>query len=67
MDAKGNGLLCTKNKTEIETGLNQTKIRFMCILSGCDYLKNIGGKGLLNAKKIVKTMKSDEISEVKKN
>ena len=39
----------------------------MCVLSGCDYLKNIQHIGLVTAHNIVKELKTDVILEVNLN
>ncbi|CDS08505.1 hypothetical protein LRAMOSA09866 [Lichtheimia ramosa] len=59
MNASGHGVMIRQenleNATEIDIkGWNLTKIRHMCILSGCDYLPSLPGIGLKNAHKLLK-------------
>ncbi len=56
LDEQGNGELFERTKLDLkkEFGLeNFERFRWMCILSGCDYLDNITGIGLAKAKKIM--------------
>jgi exonuclease-1 len=56
LDEQGNGELFERTKFDLkkEFGLeNFERFRWMCILSGCDYLDNISGIGLAKAKKIM--------------
>ncbi|CAF4060796.1 unnamed protein product [Rotaria sp. Silwood2] len=56
LDDQGNGELFERTKFDLkkEFGLdNFERFRWMCILSGCDYLENINGIGLVKAKKIM--------------
>ena len=39
------------------------KFKRMCILSGCDYLSNLSGVGLMKAKKFFATIESDNIEK----
>ena len=49
-----------------EFGLeNFERFRWMCILSGCDYLDNIAGIGLAKAKKIMSRTQVSNIELVK--
>ncbi|CAF0788729.1 unnamed protein product [Rotaria sordida] len=56
LDEQGNGELFERTKFDLkkEFGLDSfERFRWMCILSGCDYLENITGIGLVKAKKIM--------------
>ncbi|CAF3685500.1 unnamed protein product [Adineta steineri] len=56
LDDQGNGELFERTKLDIkkEFGLDTfERFRWMCILSGCDYLDNITGIGLAKAKKVM--------------
>ncbi|CAF4707861.1 unnamed protein product [Rotaria sp. Silwood1] len=56
LDEQGNGELFERTKFDLkkEFGLDSfERFRWMCILSGCDYLENISGIGLVKAKKIM--------------
>lgn len=44
---------------------NFERFRWMCILSGCDYLDNIAGIGLVKAKKIMSKTQITNIDLVK--
>ena len=45
-------------------GWDQTKIRHMCILSGCDYLASLPGIGLKSAHKLLKKFRTiDSVSQ----
>lgn len=51
MDINGNGLLIEHDKLHVSMGVNPDtfsfdKFRYMCILSGCDYLSSLPGIGL---------------------
>ncbi|CDH53037.1 related to exo1-exonuclease which interacts withmsh2p [Lichtheimia corymbifera JMRC:FSU:9682] len=63
MNASGHGVMIRRqnleNATEIDMrGWNMTKIRHMCILSGCDYLPSLPGIGLKNAHKLLKNYRT---------
>ena len=63
MDVHGNGILVDENWLHLSMGLkkedfNIDKFRYMCILSGCDYLASLPGIGL-NKSRIFITTNSD--------
>lgn len=63
MNASGHGVMIRRqnleNATEIDMrGWNMTKIRHMCILSGCDYLPSLPGIGLKIAHKLLKNYRT---------
>lgn len=68
MNASGHGVMIRQenlgNATEIDIkGWNLTRIRHMCILSGCDYLPSLPGIGLKNAHKLLKNYRTiDSVS-----
>lgn len=54
MDINGNGLLVDQKKLYLAMGIREDafsleKFRYMCILSGCDYLSSLPGIGLAKA------------------
>ncbi|CAF4002979.1 unnamed protein product, partial [Rotaria magnacalcarata] len=56
LDDQGNGELFEREKFDLkkEFGLDSfERFCWMCILSGCDYLENITGIGLVKAKKVM--------------
>lgn len=65
MDMYGNGVLVEQERLHLAMGLslsdfNIDKFRYMCILSGCDYLASLPGIGLVKACKfIVKSTDTD--------
>jgi 5'-3' exonuclease len=69
MDMNGNGQLIHKEKiisiTQFDSPDNFERFRWMCIMSGCDYLENLPGVGLGKAKKLLKTIKKTEIEDVR--
>lgn len=59
MDHFGNGMMIEKSRLnevlEIQSGFYTfEKFRYMCILSGCDYLPSLSGIGLVKACKVFK-------------
>ena len=53
MDINGNGQLVEKVKI-LKIEFNQfERFRWMCILSGCDYLESLPGIGLGQSKKVI--------------
>lgn len=68
LDLNGNGSLLHKEKidqvTQFESGDKFEKFRWMCILSGCDYLDNLPGIGLGKARKLLKQTRKTEIEMV---
>lgn len=64
MDLNGNGLLVEQDKLHLamdvkSTDFDMDKFRYMCILSGCDYLPSLRGIGLIKAKKFIQSMSSN--------
>ena len=69
MDINGNGLLIEQSKLHIAMGVKQEefsldKFRYMCILSGCDYLPSLPGIGLVKACRFVKRTADPDIFRV---
>lgn len=66
LDLTGNGLLIESEKLAAAMGCKEEKysfdkFRYMCILSGCDYLDSLPGIGLAKAKKFVLTTEDTDI------
>ncbi|XP_021927071.1 exonuclease 1 isoform X2 [Zootermopsis nevadensis] len=65
MDVAGNGLLVEHERLHLAMGIrpenfSSDKFRYMCILSGCDYLPSLPGIGLFKACKfITRTLDTD--------
>jgi len=65
MDLAGNGLLVEQERLHLAMGtppekFSFDKFRYMCILSGCDYLPSLPGIGLSKACKfITRTVDAD--------
>ncbi|XP_076645429.1 exonuclease tos isoform X2 [Halictus rubicundus] len=58
MDVNGDGLLVDQERLHLAMGLraehfSMDSFRYMCILSGCDYLPSLPGIGLNKAKKFI--------------
>lgn len=69
LDENGHGEMFDRNELNLkrEFGLESfERFIWMCILSGCDYLDNIAGIGLVKAKKIMSRTKVSDIELVKK-
>ena len=71
MDVNGDGMLVEKCKLNLALGLQADvysfeKFRYMCILSGCDYLANLPGIGLAKANKVFKLTRNPDIEIVSK-
>jgi len=71
MDVNGNGILVESEKLYLSMGLRQDlfsfdKFRLMCILSGCDYIDNLPGIGLVKACKFVKKTSEQDIFRVRR-
>ncbi|KAL5009267.1 hypothetical protein ScPMuIL_014848 [Solemya velum] len=71
MDFFGNGILIEKSKlnevVQIQNGFYTfDKFRYMCILSGCDYLSSLQGIGLVKACKVFKTARNPDLRQVLK-
>lgn len=70
MDHAGNGILIEKERlnevTEIPGGqYSFDKFRYMCILSGCDYLQSLSGIGLAKANKVFKVARQADVGQVR--
>ena len=69
MDHAGNGILIERNRLnevmELQTGhYTFDKFRYMCILSGCDYLSSLSGIGLAKANKVFKLARQSDLEQV---
>lgn len=69
MDPCGNGLLVDQSLIPLamKQPLDQfslDKFRYMCILSGCDYLPSLPGIGLAKSCKFIKRTADDNICRV---
>ena len=69
MDHSGNGILIEQSHLnqvmDIQTGhFTFDKFRYMCILSGCDYLPSLTGIGLVKANKVFKVARQADIKQV---
>lgn len=69
MDMNGEGMLVEKSKLNLALGLQADmysfeKFRYLCILSGCDYVTNLPGIGLVKATKIFKLTRNPDIGTV---
>ena len=69
MDINGDGVLIEKSKLNVALGLQADvytfeKFRYMCILSGCDYLPSLPGIGLGKAAKVFKLTRCPDIELV---
>ncbi|RUS76102.1 hypothetical protein EGW08_016133 [Elysia chlorotica] len=66
MDFFGNGVLIEKSRLNEVLAIQNSfysfeKFRYMCILSGCDYLPSLPGIGLVKACKVLKTARQQEL------
>lgn len=69
MDHFGNGMMIEKSRLnevlEIQNGFYTfEKFRYMCILSGCDYLPSLSGIGLAKACKVFKLARQTDLKVV---
>lgn len=69
MDWLGNGLLVEQSRLHLAVGwrledFTIEKFRYICILSGCDYLPSLPGIGLIKAKKFITRFVNDDIEKV---
>lgn len=69
MDINGNGLLIENENLYLSMGerpenFSFDKFRYMCILSGCDYLQSLPGIGLAKACRFVKRTVDPDIYRV---
>lgn len=68
-DLSGNGVLVDSEKLYISMKMRPDaytfdKFRYMCILSGCDYLQSLPGVGLKKAQKFIKLTADPDIHNV---
>lgn len=68
IDKFGNGLEIDRarlgNCKQLGNVFTEEKFRYMCILSGCDYLSSIHGIGLAKACKLLKIANNPDIIKV---
>ncbi|XP_040180948.1 exonuclease 1 [Rana temporaria] len=68
MDQFGNGLEIDQDRfgkcKHLGDVFTEEKFRYMCILSGCDYLPSIHGVGLAKASKVLKIANNPDIIQV---
>ena len=69
MDSCGSGLLYEKENLPLSFGTNASKFtfekfRYMCILSGCDYLPSLPGIGLAKACKFFMLTTNTDVKSV---
>lgn len=68
MDQYGNGLEIDQDRfgkcKHLGDVFTEEKFRYMCILSGCDYLPSIHGVGLAKASKVLKIANNPDIIQV---
>lgn len=72
LDLAGNGLLVEQERLHLSMGLTEgaftmDKFRYMCILSGCDYLASLPKIGLAKALRFIKSTVDPDIHRVSKN
>lgn len=72
MDIQGFGTLVEGNKIGLCMKLTQdkynfNKFRYMCILSGCDYLESLPGIGIKKALKFITLTANPDIYSVSQN
>ncbi len=70
MDVAGNGMLIEKRNLNQALDMNAQhytfdKFRYMCILSGCDYLPSLPGIGLGKASKVFKISRQTDMNLVR--
>lgn len=69
LDLAGNGILVDQEKLYLSMGprpetYSFDKFRYMCILSGCDYLDSLPGIGLGKACKFISRTQDPDIHKV---
>lgn len=69
MDVQGNGLLIVQEKLHLAMDVRPEnfsfdKFRYMCILSGCDYLPSLPGIGLVKARRFINRTADPDIHRV---
>ncbi|XP_025411225.1 exonuclease 1 isoform X2 [Sipha flava] len=66
LDQNGGGILIEQEKIHLSMNMqpeqfNMDKFRYMCILSGCDYLPSIPGIGLMKARQFISRSSEPDI------
>lgn len=69
MDQNGGGILIEQEKLHLSMNMrpeqfNLDKFRYMCILSGCDYLPSVSGIGLIKARQFITRTSEPDIYKV---
>lgn len=69
MDQNGHGLLIEQDQIYLSMNVQPEqfsldKFRYMCILSGCDYLPSIHGVGLVKARQFITRSSEPDIYKV---
>lgn len=69
MDQNGSGVLIEQEKIHLSMNMqpedfNMDKFRYMCILSGCDYLPSVPGVGLIKARQFITRTSEPDIYKV---
>lgn len=69
MDQNGNGILIEQEKLYLSMNMppekfSFNKFRYMCILSGCDYLPSVPGVGLMKARQFITRTSDPDIYKV---
>jgi len=69
LDQNGCGILIEQEKLYLSLNIqpeqfNLDKFRYMCILSGCDYLPSIPGIGLIKARQFITRTSDPDIYKV---
>lgn len=69
MDQNGGGLLIEQEKLYLSMNIppeqfSFNKFRYMCILSGCDYLPSVPGVGLMKARQFISRTSDPDIYKV---
>lgn len=69
MDQNGGGLLIEQEKLHFSMNVqpenfSQDKFRYMCILSGCDYIPSVPGVGLKTANKFISRTSETDVFKV---
>lgn len=67
---QGNGLLIEQEKLHLAMDVRSEnfsfdKFRYMCILSGCDYLPSLPGIGLVKARRFISRTADPDIHRVR--
>jgi len=69
MDQNGAGILIEQENLHLSMNIQPEqfsfdKFRYMCILSGCDYLPSISGVGLIKARQFITRTSEPDIYKV---